>query len=143
MTIWGLLSGFVGGVIAWAVATILGQPLQRFLQLRQEAAVAIAQFEDRIWVGNPEAKSPASEWLDKRRDAYDKVGTALLAFANTNLFITRALRQRPLGRCRCNIRSAAENLRTLAEAYPGTLSSTQLHRSVLKGLAIKTWPHNI
>jgi hypothetical protein len=143
MTIWGILSGFVGGIVAWIVTTILGQPLQRFLQLRQEAAAAVAQFEDRAWIGNPEAKPPSNEWLDKRREAYDKAGTSLLAFANTNLFVTRALRQRPLGRYRCNIRSAAECLRTLAEAYPGTQSSTQLHRAVLSGLAIKAWPQNI
>ena len=125
------------------MTTILGQPLQRFLLLRQEAAVVVAQFEERAWKNISEAKPPTNEWLDKRRDAYDKAGTALLAFSNTNLLVTRALRQRLMGRYRCNIRSAAENLRTLAEAYPGTRSSNQLHRAVLSGLAIKIWPHNI
>ena len=60
-----------------------------------------------------------------------------------NLLATDALRQRLMGRYRCNIRSAAENLRTLAEAYPGTQSSDQLHRAVLSGLTIKILPHNI
>jgi hypothetical protein len=142
MMLWGVFSGFLGGVVAWIVTTILGQPLQRFLQLRQEAVAAVTLFEQRVWIGNPEAKPPTADWLEKRREAYDdKAGTALLTFANTNLFITRTLRQ--LGRYRCNVRSAGENLRTLAKAYPGTQASDGLYRTVLSGLAIKAWPHNI
>jgi hypothetical protein len=137
MTLWGIFSGFVGGFIAWIMTTILGLPLQRFLQLRQEAAVVLAQFEDRLWIGNAEAKPPADEWLDKRREVYDKAGTALLAFANTNLIVTRALRRRWLGRYRCNIRTAGEKLRLLAETYPGTQASDQTYRSALSALAIK------
>lgn len=137
MTLWGIFSGFVGGLVAWIVTTTLGQPFQRFLQLRQEAAIAMSQFEDRLWTGNPEAKPPANEWLDKRREAYDKAGTALLAFANTNLIVTRALRRRWLGRYRCNLRLAGEKLRLLAETYPGTQASDQTYRAALSALAIK------
>jgi len=120
MSTWGLFSGFIGGFVAWIVTTSLGQPLQRFIQLRQEAAFVIAQHDNRAWIDNPEANPPENDWLDKRREAYDKTGTALIAFADSNLFITRMLRLKCFGPYRCYIRLAGDNLRTLGAAYPGT-----------------------
>jgi hypothetical protein len=143
MTAWGLFAGFIGGFVAWIVTTSLGQPLQRFIQIRQEAAFVIAEFDDRAWIGNPDAVPPDNNWLNKRREAYDKEGTALIAFADSNLFVTRLLRLKILGRYRCYIRSAGHSLRTLGAAYPGTQANDQLRQSVLSGLKIKTWPHNI
>jgi hypothetical protein len=134
--IWAMLSGFVGGILAWLATTFLAQPLQRFLQLRNDAAVAIAQFEERAWIGNPDAKPPTNEWLDRRREAYDRAGTALVALANTNRFVTRVLRHAMLGRHRCHVRSAGENLRTLGETYPGTQASDQCLRWALSALAM-------
>jgi hypothetical protein len=143
MSIWGLFSGFIGGFVAWIVTTSLGRPLQRFIQLRQEAAFVIAQYDNRAWIGNPEANPPENDWLDKRREAYDNTGTALIAFADSNLFITRILRLKCFGPYRCYIRSAGDNLRTLGAAYPGTQANEQLRQSVLSNLKIKTWPYNI
>lgn len=140
---WGLFSGFIGGIVAWSVTTILGQPLHRFFQLRQQAALAIAQYDDRAWIGNPEAKPPDNDWLKERREAYDKVGSELIAFADSNTFVTRALHHKILGRYRCYVRNAGNNLRTLGEAYPGTDAWDRLRRSALSGLKIAGWPRDI
>lgn len=95
---WSLTYGFLGGVIAWIVTTIIVQPLLRFIQLRNEAAFVLAQYDHRAWIGNPDAKSPDDEWRTKRREAYDATGTALIAFAASNVFVARAAPQdtRPL-----------------------------------------------
>jgi hypothetical protein len=136
MTVWPLITGFAGGVIAWVFTTALAQPFQRFILLRQEAALALAEFEDMPWINNPEATPPTKEWLDKRRAVYDKAGVALVAFAISNSFVTRLLYNRVLGRYRCYVRSAGSSLRTLAESYPGTQASDQLHKSVVSSLRI-------
>jgi hypothetical protein len=131
---WPLLSGFIGGFIAWIVTTAVGQPMQRFIQLRQQVALVMAQYDQRTWIGNPEAKPPDENWLKERREAYDKAASELLAFADSNAFVTKALRWKRLGRYRFYVRSAGLNLRTLAEAYPGTQSWDQLRRNVLSSL---------
>jgi len=100
----------------------------------------VAQYDHRPWIYNPEAKPPDNEWLTERRLAFDKVGSELVAFANSNILVTRLLRQKGLWRYRCYVRSAGENLRTLAEAYPGTQSWNALHESVVSNLKIQPWP---
>jgi hypothetical protein len=136
MTLWGILSGFVGGLIAWVVTTTLAQPFQRFLQLRQEAAIAIAQFEDRPWIGNPEAKPPTNEWLDERLAVYDKAGTALVAFAISNSFVTRALYHPFLGGYRCYVQAAGDSLRNLGASHPGTPASRHFLEALISELKI-------
>ena len=131
MNIWSLITGFAGGVIAWLFTTTLTQPFQRFIELRREAALALTEFEDRLWIGNPEAKPPTEDWLEKRFSAYDKAGTALIAFAISNSFLTRFLHHSLLGRYRCYVRAAGENLRVLAAAYPGTPVSTAHHDNIV------------
>lgn len=138
MNIWSLITGFAGGVIAWLFTTTLAQPFQRFIELRREAALALVEFEDRLWIGNPEAKAPTEDWLEKRSSAYDKAGTALIAFAISNSFLTRFLYHRLLGRYRCYVRAAGENLRVLAAAYPGTAASSAYHDNILRELRIAT-----
>jgi len=138
MNIWSLITGFAGGVIAWLFTTTLTQPFQRFIELRREAALALTEFEDRLWIGNPEAKPPTEDWLEKRFSAYDKAGTALIAFAISNSFLTRFLHHSLLGRYRCYVRAAGENLRVLAAAYPGTPVSTAHHDNIVRELRIAT-----
>jgi hypothetical protein len=133
----------MGGVAAWLITTALGQPLQRFFQLRQQAALVLAKYDDRPWIGNPEAKPPDNDWLKERREAYDKVGSELVAFADSNTFVARALHHKLLGRYRCYVRSAGESLRTLGEAYPGTESWDHLRRHALSGLKIVAWPSGV
>jgi hypothetical protein len=140
---WSLFSGFLGGIAAWVVTTALGQPLQRFLQLRQQAANVMAQDDDHAWIGNPEAKPPDDDWLRRRREAYDKVGHELVAFADSNTFVVRLLNQRVLGRYRCYVRSAGGNLRALAAAYPGTKSWDELRRRARSALKIVGWPRDV
>jgi hypothetical protein len=136
MTLWPLITGFVGGVIAWLFTTALAQPFQRFLTLRQEAAFALAEFEDRAWIGNPEAKPPTNDWLDKRLAAYDKAGTALVAFASSNSFVTRLLHHPVAGPYRCYVRAAGEGLRVLAATYPGTQAALTYRELVAGQLRI-------
>jgi hypothetical protein len=140
---WSLLSGFIGGFVAWIITTAVGQPLQRFFQLRQQAALILAQYDGRAWIGNPEAKPPDNEWLEERREAYDKVGSELVAFADSNTFVTRALHHKMLGRYRCYVRNAGVSLRTLGEIYPGTESWDRLRRGVLSALKIAGWPRDV
>jgi hypothetical protein len=92
LKVWALLSGFVGGFIAWIITTAVGQPLQRFVQLRQQAAFVLAKYDDQPWIGNPEAKPPSNDWLVERTEAFDKAGSELVAFADSNTFIAHNLR---------------------------------------------------
>jgi hypothetical protein len=140
MTFWPLITGFIGGVMAWFLTTTIAQPFQRFLVLRQEAALALVDFEDRGWIKNPDAKPPSEKWLEARLNAYDKAGTNLVAFAISNSFITRLLYHPILGRYRCYIRASGENLRVLAATYPGTQISATYQDIVVKELRIVTGP---
>jgi hypothetical protein len=79
-----LLFGFVGGFIAWIATTVVGQPLLRFFQLRAQAAHILARYDDQPWIDNPEEKPPAEAWLAKRRQAYEEIGSELVAFADSN-----------------------------------------------------------
>src|SRR5260370_26937988 len=55
-----------------------------------------------------------------------------------NSFLTRFLHHSLLGRYRCYVRAAGENLRVLAAAYPGTPTSTAYHDNIVKELRIVT-----
>jgi len=52
-----LLWGFLGGVIAWVVTSLISQPLTNFLALRHEAATALARYE-RLDDFDPEEECP-------------------------------------------------------------------------------------
>jgi hypothetical protein len=138
-----LITGFVGGFIAWIVTTVIGEPLRRFFQLRTKAALILAQYDDLPWIENPEAKPPAPEWLLKRSEAYDQIGAELIAFADANTFIARCLLHRSLGKYRCSIRGAGTNLRTLGETYPGTPAWDQIRRQAQRALKIEGWPKDL
>ena len=133
---WPLFSGFTGGILAWIFATILGRPIQRYIQLRQEAALILARYDNLPWIGNPEAKPPENDWLEERRKAYDEIGSELVAFADANTFITRQLHQKLLGRYRIYVRNAGNELRTLGATYPGTEAWHQIRKSAMSALKI-------
>jgi hypothetical protein len=140
---WSLIAGFVGGIVAWIMITVVAQPLQKFLQLRQQAAILLVRYDGQAWIGNPEAKSTTNEWLEERRAALDQVGSELVAFADANTFIARMLHHRGLGRYRCDVRYAGEDLRSLAAAYPGTQVWDQLRAVVMSRLKIAGWPRDV
>jgi hypothetical protein len=140
---WSLLSGFIGGMVAWLVTTVLGEPIRRLIQLRQESALLLARYDDLPWIGNPEAKPPENKWLDERREAYDKIASELIAFADANTFISRQLHHRFLGRYRLYIRNAGNSLRTLGATYPGTQSWDQIRQNAMSALRIVGWPRDV
>src|SRR5215472_2013823 len=115
-------------------------PKQRFFQLRQQVALLIAKYDGQPWIGNPEAKPPENEWLEERRKAYDHLGSELVAFADSNTFLARALHHKVLGPYRCYVRNAGTSLRTLGAAYPGTQAWDASRGSVLGTLKIAGWP---
>jgi hypothetical protein len=88
-------------------------------------------------------KAPDNEWLEERRQAYDKVGSELIAFADANTFIARKLHNPLLGRYRLYVRNAGNNLRTLGAAYPGTQSWGEIRRSAMAALKLPGWPRDV
>lgn len=139
MTLWSLILGFVGGVIGWLFTTSLAQPFQKFIQLRQDVALALAEFEhSRLWIGDPDEESPTKDWLEKRQSSYEKAGVALVAFTISNSFVTRLLLSRWLGPHRCYVRSAGDYLRNLARMTPGTQTSHHIHEAVMRQLRLAT-----
>ena len=133
---WPLVSGFVGGFVAWIITTVLGEPIRRFFRLRQEAALILARYDDLPWIGNPDAKPPENKWLKERRLAYDKIGSELIAFADANTFIERYFRHQILGSYKIYIRNSGQGLRTLGATYPGTQAWDQLHREAMRALRL-------
>jgi len=115
---WPLFSGFLGGIVAWIITTILGQPIQRFIQLREHAALILARYDNLPWIGNPEAKPPENNWLEERREAYDKIGSELVAFADANTFIARQLHHKILGRYRIYVEMRETNYALSVQRTP-------------------------
>ena len=130
-----LLIGFVGGFVAWIVTTVVGQPLLRFIQLRSRAAVILTKYDGLPWIDNPDAKRPEQEWLEKRREAFDEIGSELVAFADTNSLIARAQYEH-LGKYRHRVRNAGDDLRLLGAAYPTTENSVEIRKRVGSALRL-------
>jgi hypothetical protein len=138
---WSLLTGFVGGVVAWIAMELIGKPLTRFIQLRNEAAEALALYEDRTWMfEDPEIEPPGDDWLQKRRERYEAIGSALIAFERSQRFFSRILHHKALGRFRYYPSSAGLNLKTLGEIRPGSRESYYLLGGVRSGLKFKISP---
>lgn len=71
---WPVVSGAIGGFLAWIATTILGQPIYHFINLRREVAEALARFdEDDPRRDDPEHEPPTGAWLKGRSDAYEIV----------------------------------------------------------------------
>jgi uncharacterized membrane protein YgaE (UPF0421/DUF939 family) len=134
--VYTLLTAFIGGFVAWIVTTVVGQPLLRFFQLRAQAAHFLARYDDQPWIGNPETKPPAEAWLAKRREAYEEIGSELVAFADTNSFIARALHHKLLGKYRYKARYAGDDLRLLGATYPGTKAWADIHKRTRSALRL-------
>ena len=133
-----LFLGFLGGLIAWAVTEFLAKPIKRFIQLRDDAAHALAQYEDKAWQFEDPAEQPDEEWLQKRKANYEAVGSALVGFAYSQRFVTRILAYKAPGRSRYYVSSAGRSLIVLGEVKPATTASKQSLSAVKSGL--KLWP---
>jgi len=131
-----LLIGFVGGFVAWIATTVVGQPLLGFFQLRSRAAFILERYDGLPWIDNPEAKPPDQEWLEKQREAYDEIGSELVAFADTNSFIARALKYEHLGKYRHYVLNAGDGLRLLGAAFPTAKTSADIRKRVRSDLRL-------
>jgi hypothetical protein len=130
-----LLTGFIGGIIAWIAATFIGEPLAEFLRLRRKAADVLAEFEEAPWSRNPEAKPRTAYWLEDRRKAFDGAGTALIGFSLSHPAVVRflALCRLPNER-RLWPKIAGDTLRSLAQAYPGKQAADHLKAQIYRDL---------
>src|SRR5579864_1377793 len=113
----GFFLGFIGGVFAWIVTALVGQPIYHFISLRAEAARVLARYEQSDFVPGPDPAD--ANWITERKRAYRDCGTRLVAFAAANVIVTRLLRSRFLAQFRCYPRSAGEALMTLGDLSSG------------------------
>jgi hypothetical protein len=71
------------------------------------------------------------EWLEKRKEAFDEIGSKLIAFADTNSLITHALTKSRYFALR-----AGNDLRLLGAVYPGTQSWADVRKRVRSALRL-------
>jgi hypothetical protein len=134
--VYTLLTAFIGGFVAWIATNLVGQPLLRFYRLRAQAAHVLARYDGLPWIDNPEAKPPDEVWLEKRREAYDEIGSELIAFADTHSLIARTLHHKLLGKYRYKARNAGDDLRLLGAAYPLAQVSAEIRKRVRLALRL-------
>jgi hypothetical protein len=134
--VYTLLTAFIGGFLAWTATNVVGQPLLRFFQLRAQAAHILVRYDGLPWIDNPDAKPPDEEWLEKPREAYDEIGSELIAFADTHSLIARTLRHKLLGKYRYKARNAGDDLRLLGAAYPLAQVSAEIRGRVQLALRL-------
>jgi hypothetical protein len=125
--LWGLLGGFV----AFIAATIAGQPLYLFINLRSETASAIARYERFHTLIAPLEK----QWLANRRVAYEVCGSRLVALASTNVFLTKIL-----NKCGFDLQSAGDDLLILAQTVHGQSDTGDVQTRVVNALKLKLYP---
>jgi hypothetical protein len=118
-----LFVGLIGGFVAWIATTAAGQPLLRFFQLRSRAAFILARYDGLPWIENSEAEPAEKGWLKKRKEAFDEIGSELIAFADTNSIIAQTL-----AKSRYFALRAGNDLRLLGAVYPGTNSWTDIRK---------------
>jgi hypothetical protein len=121
--------GFIGGFVAWIATTAVGQPLLRFFQLRSRAAFILARYDGLPWIENSEAEPAEKGWLEKRKEAFDEIGSELIAFADTNSIVAQTL-----AKSRYFALRAGNDLRLLGAVYPGTNSWTDIRKRVRSAL---------
>jgi hypothetical protein len=130
----GFFLGFIGGVFAWIVTALIGQPIYHFISLRAEAARVLARYE-RTDAGPAPAATDAN-WIAERKRAYQECGARLVAFAAANVIVTRLLRSPFLAQFRCYPRSAGEALITLGELSPGADTRVATREEVVSRLKL-------
>jgi hypothetical protein len=130
----GFFLGFVGGVIAWIVTALVGQPIYHFISLRTEAARVLARYERSDFGPGPDPAD--ANWVAERKRAYRECGARLVAFAAANVIVTRLLRSRFLGSVRCYPRSAGEALITLGELGPDASTRMAMRDQVILRLKL-------
>lgn len=131
---WSILAGFIGSVVAWIATEFVAKPVARFRQLRSDVADVIALYEDQSWRFEEEEIEPPNEadWLQKRKEAYEATGSALVGFATSQRFITGLV----LRICRCDVYAAGSWLRALGEVRPATPDAAEAWRTVRSELKL-------
>jgi hypothetical protein len=133
--LWGLL----GGVVAWTFTTFVAQPFTAYRSLRARVIEELARYEDRL-DPNPDLDPPTDARLAARKKAYEDCGTALVAFAVSNRYVTCVLHRFPIKRLRRYPRSAGLSLQTLGDAKLGSQAADQLRNQVDSALKLRFWP---
>ena len=131
--------GLLGGFTAWVAIEYFARPLARFYAMRARAAEALARYENRQHSDQHSVAADA-DWLVERKLAYVDCGAELVAFAISNVFVTRLLYRFPLKRFRYYVRFAGSNLQSMAETEPGTEVSEYFRVRVVAGLRLLYWP---
>jgi hypothetical protein len=126
--------GLIGGFVAWIVTALVGQPIYLFISLRAEAARVLIRYERTDYGPGPDAADV--NWITERKRAYQECGGRLVAFAASNVIVTRVLRNRFLGQFRCYPRSAGEALISLGDLGPGASSRTAVRDQVVSRLRL-------
>jgi hypothetical protein len=132
------LWGSIGGMVAWVATTILGQPIYRFINLRAEAAEALARYERRD-PDDPDPDTVDVNWLAERKRAYRECGSRLVAFAASNVLVTRLLCH-PVLRKKYYPRSAGQALIVLGDLSPGAQTRLTARDYVISGLKLRFGP---
>jgi hypothetical protein len=81
------------------------------------------------WIENSEAEPPEKGWLERRKEAFDEIGSELIAFADTNSIIAQTL-----AKSRYFALRAGNDLRLLGAVCPGTNSWTDIRKRVRSAL---------
>jgi hypothetical protein len=135
---WSLLAGFVGGMAAWIATEVVAKPIARFMQLRSDAAMALALYEDQTWkFENPDVEPPDADGSESVEN-YTKFRDQLCSPLHPHNASYPFLHHKALGRHRCYVSSAGSSLKGLGEAHPATAASDQLQRAVVSGLKLKS-----
>jgi hypothetical protein len=58
----GFFLGFIGGVFAWIVTALVGQPIYHFISLRAEAARVLARYERSMLAPAPRRPTRIGLW---------------------------------------------------------------------------------
>ena len=134
---WSILFGSAGALATWIITESIAKPILRFFQLRHDAVVALALYEDQAWrFEDPDIEPPDADWLRKRKELYDATGAALVGFSRSHRFVARLLHNRILWKWRFYVFSAGSSLRTLGDAHPATGASEALLRNVRSALKL-------
>lgn len=82
-TVASVLWGFLGGIGAWFVTSLIAQPLTAFLAARSGAAHALALYANYDYY-DPERDQPSADVVCDRARLLAEAGADLIAFDHAN-----------------------------------------------------------
>jgi hypothetical protein len=124
------LLGILGGIVAWFVTMLIGQPILTFWALRRQVIKALVQYN----ASGIDERSQSSKWLDERSTVLRTHGAELIAFAATEPLAPMLLAKigyDPLG--------AGVYLTSLSCLAPGDATRPHIYGEVLKALRVSHW----